>query len=125
MSRLALDSPSGGVGMKHFIGIVILISALSLVGCASLKPEDYGFQRVAITGQEYYCAPRQWVLPPVVAQDATNDPLFPLYQQFLTLPDREIVSAAQTPTREVCITQAQWLTMRTQWNRDWAVTPGT
>jgi len=114
--------------MKHFPGFVILISALLLVGCASVKPEDYGFQRVAITGQEHYCAPREWVVPPVVAQEAADDPLYPLYTQFLTLPYTDILSDVHAPTREVCITQAQWpqwLTVRRTWNRYWAVTPRT
>jgi hypothetical protein len=114
--------------MKRFTGFVILISALLLVGCASLKPEDYGFQRVTITGQEHYCAPREWVVPPVVPAEAADDPLYPMYRQFLTLPYTDIPSDAHAPTREVCITQAQWpqwLEVRTHWNRDWAVTPRT
>lgn len=114
--------------MKHSPSIVILISAMLLVGCTTLKPEDYALRPVAIAGVDYYCAPREWVLPPVVPQDSANDPLYPLYRQFLTLPDRDIVANGHAPTREVCITQAQWpqwLTMRTKWNRDWAVTPAT
>lgn len=114
--------------MKHFTQLVILIGALLLVGCTTLKPEDYGLRPVALEGQAYYCAPREWVVPPAVPDEAANDPLYPMYKQFLTLPERDIVSDAHPPTREVCITQAQWpqwLMMRTKWNRDWAVTPGT
>jgi hypothetical protein len=113
--------------MKHFTGLVIL-STLLPVGCASLKPQDYGFRRVVITGEEQYCAPREWVVPPVVAQEAADDPLYPLYTQFLTLPYADIPSDAHAATRDVCITQAQWpqwLMVRTHWNRYWAVTPGT
>jgi hypothetical protein len=114
--------------MKHLTHFVILSGAVLLVGCTTLKPKDYGFRQVALSGQDYYCAPREWVVPPVVPQEAANDPLFPLYTQFLALPETDVVSDAHPPTREVCITQAQWpqwLTMRTKWNRDWAVTPGT
>ncbi|MGC1458445.1 MAG: hypothetical protein WA825_09235 [Steroidobacteraceae bacterium] len=114
--------------MKHFTGFVILNSALLLVGCATLKPEDYGLRYVRIKGQNYYCAPREWVVPPVVPEEVADDPLFPLYRQFLNLPDMNIVSDAHAQTREACITQAQWpqwLMMRSRWNRDWAVTPGT
>ena len=112
--------------MKHFAGFVILVGALLLVACASIKPEDYGFQRVTITGQELYCAPREWVVPPAVPAEVADDPLYPMYRQFLTLPYTDIPSDAHALPREVCITQAQWpqwLTMRTRWNRDWAVTP--
>jgi hypothetical protein len=114
--------------MKHLGQFVIFIGAMLLVGCTTLKPKDYGFEQVALGGQDYYCAPRAWVVPPVVPAEVADDPLFPLYRQFLNLPDREIPSDAHPPTPEVCITQAQWpqwLTMRTKWNRDWAVTPGT
>jgi hypothetical protein len=114
--------------MEHFLSLIILARALVLVGCATPTPKDYGFRQVAITGQDYYCAPREWVVPPVVPTEAADDPLFPLYKQFLTLPETTIASDARAPTREVCITQAQWpqwLEMRTKWNRDWVVTPGT
>jgi hypothetical protein len=114
--------------MKHSTHFVILISPMLLVGCTTLKPQDYGLRPVAIAGLDYYCAPREWVVPPLVPQDAAGDPLFPLYEQFLNLPDRYIGSDGQARTPEVCITQAQvpqWLMMRTKWNRDWAVTPAT
>ena len=114
--------------MKNLTPVAILIGATLLVGCTTLKPKDYGFRQVALSGQDYYCAPREWVVPPVVPAEAADDPLFPLYRQFLNLPERDVVSDAHPPTREVCITEAQWpqwLTMRTKWNRDWAVTPGT
>jgi hypothetical protein len=114
--------------MKRFTGFALLTSTLLLLACVNVKPEDYGFQRVTITGQEHFCAPRDWVVPPVVPQEAADDPLFPLYRQFLSLPDEDINPAGFTPRREVCITQAQWpqwLTVRNRWNRDWPVTPGT
>jgi hypothetical protein len=113
--------------MKYSTSFIILTCAFLLVGCATVKPEDYGFRRVTITGQEHYCAPREWVVPPVVPAEVADDPLYPMYRQFLTLPSTDIPSDAHAPTREVCITQAQWpqwLMMRTRWNRDWAVTPG-
>ncbi len=113
--------------MERLTFFVILVIGMLLAGCTSLKPEDYGLRPVAIEGLAYYCAPREWVVPPIVPQESANDPMFHLYQQFLTLPDRDIVSGGHAQTREVCITQAQvpqWLTMRTVWNRDWAVTPG-
>ena len=112
--------------MKHLISFIILTPALLLVGCASLKPEDYGFHRVTITGQEHYCASREWVVPPVVPAEAADDPLYPLYRQFIALPYTDIPPHAHAATREVCITQAQWpqwLTMRAHWNRDWPITP--
>src|SRR5580658_3407880 len=112
--------------MNYIAGVVGCTGVLLVAGCATPKPEEYGFQRVAIAGQESYCAPRDWVVPPVVAQDAAGDPLFPIYQQFLTLPDTDVVSDAHVPFRAVCITQAQWpewLMVRNKWNRDWAVTP--
>lgn len=114
--------------MKRLTDFAILAGAVLLAGCVSPRPEDYGFQRVTLTGQERLCAPRDWVVPPVVPQDAAGDPLFPVYQQFLALPSVDIVSEAHAPTRDVCITQAQWpqwLMVRNRWNRDWAVTPGT
>ena len=113
--------------MKHLTCFVIPASVALLIGCTTLKPQDYGLRPVAIEGQNYYCAPREWVVPPVVPEEASADPLFPLYRQFLMLPERDIVAEGRAPTREVCITQAQWpqwLTMRTTWNRNWAVTPG-
>jgi hypothetical protein len=113
--------------MKHLTHFVILVGAIQLAGCTTLTPKDYGFRQVAISGQDYYCAPREWVVPPVVPNEAANDPLFPLYKQFLVLPEAHIASDAHARTAEVCITQSQWpqwLTMRTRWNRDWAVTPG-
>jgi hypothetical protein len=114
--------------MKTFMGCVILTGSLLLVGCASVKPEDYGFRRVTIAGQEQYCAPREWVVPPVVPAEEANDPLYPMYRQFLTLPYANIPSDAHAPARDVCITQAQWpqwLMVRNKWSRDWAVTPRT
>jgi hypothetical protein len=115
------------IGMKDLKGFVILIGASLLVGCATLTPEDYGFQRVAMSGQEKYCAPREWVVPPVVPQESANDPNFPLYEKFLTLPYTNVVSDAHPPTPEVCITQAQWpqwLMVRIQWKGNWPLTPG-
>src|ERR1700733_12167530 len=94
--------------MKHFMHCVILSGAVLVVGCTTVTPKDYGFRQVAISGQDYYCAPREWVVPPVVPEEASNDPLFPLYRQFLALPDTNIVADGQPPTREACITQAQW-----------------
>jgi hypothetical protein len=114
--------------MKTFTGSVVVIGALLLIGCASVRPEDYGFRRVAIAGQQQYCAPREWVVPPVVPAEAAGDPLYPMYRQFVTLPYADIPADAHAPAREVCITQAQWpqwLTVRNKWNRDWAVTPAT
>jgi|SRR5580692_6621224 hypothetical protein len=112
--------------MKLPSGFIILISAGVLIGCATVqKPEDYGLRHVAIRGEDYYCAPREWVVPPVVPLEAAGDPMFPLYQQFLTLPYTDFPDG-HPPTREVCITQAQWpewLEMRSKWNRDWPVTP--
>jgi hypothetical protein len=112
--------------MKKRTACLILTSASLLIGCTSLTPKDYGFQRVAIRGADCYCAPREWVVPPVVPQEAAGDPQYPLYREFLALPDRYVDSDLHAPTREVCITQSQWprwLTMRTQWNADWAITP--
>jgi len=105
----------------------ISIGASFIAGCASLTPQDYGFRSVAIQGEERFCAPREWVVPPVVALEAANDPDFPLYSTFLSLPVVDFVSDAHPPMRGVCITQAQWpqwLMMRNQWMTNWAVTPG-
>jgi hypothetical protein len=112
--------------MKQLLALTILIGAALLVGCAAMTPKDYGFRPVLISGADYFCAPREWVVPPIVPQDAAGDPEFSLYDQFLTLPDRYIDADGRAPIREVCITQAQWpewLMMRNQWNRDWSVTP--
>jgi len=110
--------------MKHFTGFIILMSALVLAACATSlpKPEQYGFRRVAINGQEYFCAPTEWVVPPVTAAlrvpaaDSSGD-----------IPSG-LVGAAYPKTREICITQAQWpdwLTLRNGLDREWPVTPGT
>ncbi len=107
---------------------MILSSALLLVGCATPKPEDYGLQRVVIDGEEQYCGPREWIVPPVVAPEAADDPVYPLYRKFLALPDSYAGMAVRPRHRQACLTQAlwpQWLTIRTQWNRDWPVTPET
>jgi hypothetical protein len=106
--------------MKHFTSFIILTPALLLVACASSlpKPERYGFERVALNGQDSFCAPPEWVIPPVVAAlwvpaaDCSGD-----------IPSG-LLAATYPKTHQVCLTQAQWLTMRTRWNRDWAVTPG-
>jgi hypothetical protein len=113
--------------MKHSTTFVILISALLSVGCTTLTPKDYGMRRVQIEGANYYCGPRESVVPPVVPQEVASDPEFPLYKQFLNLPDRYL-GPNEPPTPVVCITPAQWpdwLTMRTQWNEGWPVTPET
>jgi len=114
------------IGTRRLTAAPILVGALVLCGCATTKPESYGFQRVVMRGQDLYCAPRQWVVPPVVPQEAADDPNFPLYKQFLDLPERVVASDGHSATPEVCITQAQWpewLMMRNEWNRDWPVTP--
>jgi len=113
--------------MKHFAGFVILVCASLVVGCATLTPEDYGFRRVALNGQDHFCAPREWVVPPVVPQEAADDPDFPLYEIFLNLPVTDFVSHASPATPEVCIAQAQWpkwLMVRSQWKGNWPITPG-
>jgi hypothetical protein len=114
--------------MTRLARLILLGGASLLVGCASLTPKDYGFRKVAIGGEVQYCAPREWVVPPVVPLEAADDPEFPLYQKFLNLPELDVVPEAGPPLHEVCITQAQWpgwLTIRTQWNRSWPITPGT
>ncbi len=113
--------------MNRLTGFAGLLGATLLAGCATVTPRDYGFRQVTMSGDVYYCAPREWVVPPAVPQEASNDPLYPMYRQFLALPERTFESDAHTQVRGVCITQAQWpqwLTIRTQWNRDWSVTPG-
>jgi hypothetical protein len=112
--------------MKHLTILVMPIGTSLLLGCASLRPRDYGFEPVAMSGEEYYCAPREWVVPPVVPQEVAGDPDFPLYGQFLKLPLTSFVPNAHRQTPEVCITQAQWpkwLMMRNQWKGDWPITP--
>jgi hypothetical protein len=108
--------------MKHLTGFAILISALLLVACAPIKPEDYGFRRVAINGQEYLCAPTEWVVPPVTpalwvpAADTSGD-----------IPSG-LLGAQYPKTREICLTHAQWpewLTLRTRLDREWPITPST
>lgn len=108
--------------MKRFVRSTILTSALVLAACASSlpKPEEYGFRRVAINGQEYFCAPTEWVVPPVIpalwvpGADLSGD-----------IPSG-LFAAAYPKTREVCLTQAQWpqwLTLRNRLNDKWPITP--
>lgn len=107
---------------------MVFSSALLLVGCETLKPEDYALQRIVIGGEEQYCGPREWIVPPVVATEAADDPLYPLYEKFLALPDVRLDANPNSPRRKTCISQAlwpQWLEIRTRWNADWPVTPAT
>jgi hypothetical protein len=103
---------------------LILTSALVLAACATSlpRPEQYGFRRVAIGGQEYFCAPTEWVVPPVVpalwvpGADSSGD-----------IPSG-LFAAKYPKTREICLTQAQWptwLTLRNRLDRQWPVTPST
>jgi len=115
--------------MKHVCGLFLIIGGALLVGCATTQtPQDYGFHVVAMQGAQYYCAPRDWVVPPAVPAEAVNDPSFALYAPFLNLPYSDTASnPRRAGTREVCITPAQWpnwLTMRSLWGENWAVTPG-
>jgi hypothetical protein len=106
--------------IRLFPGVVIFLSTSILVACASssLKPEDYGFRRVAIGGQEYLCAPPEVVVPPYV-------PLaWPIAR--LPLPSTDVAGGGYPRTREVCLTQAQWpdwLVLRTRNERQWPITP--
>jgi hypothetical protein len=49
--------------MKHLASFVILIGTSLLIGCASVKPQGYDFQSVAIKGQQYRCGDSAVVLP--------------------------------------------------------------
>lgn len=108
--------------MKVVGTLALVTSALLLAGCAASlpKPEEYGFRRVAIKGQEYFCAPTQWVVPPsapallVPAADASGDVPSGLF------------GVAYPNVREVCLTQAQWpqwLMLRTRLSHQWPITP--
>lgn len=110
--------------MKLFARFMILSSLLVLPACVmSLpKPEEYGFRRVPINGQEYFCAPTEWVVPPVVpalwvkAADTSGD-----------IPSG-LFGANYPKTREICLTQAQWpdwLMLRNRLEREWPISPGT
>jgi hypothetical protein len=105
--------------VKHLTSFIILVGAAMLVACASsLKPEQFGFRRVAIAGQEYLCAPPEVVVPP-------NVPLsYPIAAR--PLPSTDVANGAYPATREVCLTQAQWpkwLILRTRDYRQWPITP--
>jgi hypothetical protein len=110
--------------MKHFTSFIILTPALLLVACAASlpKPEQYGFQRVAINGHDYFCAPPEWVIPPVVpalwvtAADSSGDIPTGLF------------ATTYPKTHEICLTQAQWptwLTLRNKLNNVWPITPAS
>jgi hypothetical protein len=110
--------------MKHLTSFFILTPALLLAACAASlpKPEQYGFQRVPINGQEYYCAPPEWVIPPQVpalwvpAADLSGD-----------IPSG-IFATRYPNTRNICLTQAQWptwLLLRNRLDRSWPITPGS
>jgi hypothetical protein len=110
--------------MKHFMSFIILAPALLLVACASSlpKPEQYGFQHVAINGQDYFCAPPEWVIPPQVpalwvpAADLSGD-----------IPTG-IFATKYPNTRSICLTQSQWptwLMLRNRLDRSWPITPGS
>lgn len=103
--------------MKTFAGFTMLASALALAACASSlpKPEQYGFQRVAIKGQDYFCAPSKWVVPPV-----TPAVLAP------AVAAGGVLGIEYPQMHEVCITQAQWpqwLTLRNRLDGEWPITP--
>jgi len=111
--------------MNRFTSFIILTSAWVLVACTSTlpKPEQYGFRRVSIRGQEYLCAPPKAVIPPVVAEWTSPD----AYLSADVFRTSEI-STAYPSVREVCLTQAQWpewLMLRNRYNRIWPVTPAT
>lgn len=110
--------------MKHVARVIILTSALALAACATSlpKPEQYGFRSVAINGKGYFCAPTEWVVPPVTpalwmsAADSSGD-----------IPSG-LFGAKYPKTREICLTQAQWpewLTLRNRLDREWPITPST
>jgi len=106
--------------MKCLTSVIILMGAAMLVACtSSLKPEQFGFRRVAIAGQEYVCAPPEVVVPPYVPLS------YPIAAR--PLPSTDVLGGAYPATREVCLTQAQWpqwLILRTRDYRQWPVTPG-
>jgi hypothetical protein len=113
------DVQQAGWIMKHFSRFILLTSVSVLVACASSlpKPEEYGFHRVAIKGQEYFCAPTQWVIPPVSGAPTVTSPA--------GIPSG-LFAGAYPKTGEVCLTQAQWpdwLTLRNRLNRQWPITP--
>lgn len=110
--------------MTRFPGFILLASALVLAACATAlpTPEQYGFRREALNGKEYFCAPPQYVIPPVApalfvpAADLSGDT------------PSGIFGTTYPNTHEVCLTPAQWpkwLTMRNQLDQQWPITPGT
>jgi hypothetical protein len=106
--------------MRYLASVMILMGAAMLVGCASsLKPEQFGFRHVAIAGREYLCAPPEVVVPPYVPLS------YPIAAR--PLPGTDVVNGGYPPTREVCLTQAQWpqwLILRTRDPGQWPITPG-
>jgi len=107
--------------MKHFAKFVILTSASLLVACASSlpKPEQYGFRRVAIKGQDYLCAPTKWVVPPVTAPAWLSANASAGY-----IPSG-LFGPAYPTTDLTCITPAQWpdwLMLRNTLSRQWPIT---
>jgi hypothetical protein len=64
--------PPRETGMKHLAGLVSILGASMLVACASSppKPEQFGFQRVALEGEEYLCGASAEVFRDTVIEGA-------------------------------------------------------
>ena len=95
--------------MKGIIRFVMLTSAWALVACASSPPpEQFGFRRVAMQGQEYLCA------PPDVA--LRGSPWL-----------ADLSPGSHLSTRDICLTQAEWrewLLKHSQLTNTWTPAPG-
>jgi hypothetical protein len=77
-------------GIKRIERFAMLTSVSVLVACASSPPpEQFGFQRVAKEGQQYFCAPPEVALrgSPWLA---------------------DVSPGSHLPTQDVCLTQAEW-----------------
>lgn len=110
--------------MKHCMGFIMLTSACMLGACVTSlpKPEQYGFRHVTINAKDYFCAPPEWVIPPVVpalwvkSADLSGDVPSGLF------------GTEYPKTREICLTQEQWpkwLMLRNKLDRVWPITPAT
>jgi hypothetical protein len=96
--------------MKRITRFAMLTSVLLLVACASSpQPEQFGFRRVPMQGQEYFCAPAEVAL--------RGSPLL-----------ADISPGSHLSSQDVCLTQAEWskwLLLHSRLTNTWVPQQGT